>query len=37
MFITSAISWLVLIPAPYKEPAIVIEVTAAVSTNRRTF
>lgn len=35
--LTAETSWLVLIPAPYSDPAIVIEVTAAVKTSRRTF
>lgn len=37
LLLTSDISWLVFKPAPYKVPAIVIDVTAAVRTNRRTF
>ncbi|KAF3399938.1 hypothetical protein F1880_008102 [Penicillium rolfsii] len=35
--LTSAISSFVFNPAPYNELAIVIDVTAAVKTNRRTF
>lgn len=35
--LTSAISSFVFNPAPYRELAIVIDVTAAVKTNRRTF
>jgi hypothetical protein len=35
--LTSAISSFVFNPAPYSELAIVIDVTAAVKTSRRTF
>lgn len=37
LLLTSEISSFVFNPAPYKVPVIVIEVTAAVKTSRRTF